>query len=71
MIPPKAFPHIFILSSSRTNKEGFLSAIGSLGVPMENGEGMKPYILVEFNPNMLVLDVERMEKPQGCLENFP
>ena len=57
---PKAFPHIFILLSSRTSKEGFLFPMVSLGTPLENGEGMKPSPLVELNPNMLVRDVERM-----------
>ena len=57
---PKAFPHIFILSTSRTSKEGFLFPMVSLGTPLENGEGMKPSPLVELNPNMLVRDVEKM-----------
>ena len=64
---PKAFPHIFILSSSRTSKEGFLFPMVSLGTPLENGEGMKPSPLVELNPNMLVRDVERMAWG-GCLK---
>ena len=32
----------------------------SLGTELENGEDMKPYILVELNPNILGRDVERM-----------
>ena len=54
------FPHFFILKSSRTSKEGFLFPMVSLGAPLENGEGMNPFPLVELNPNMLVRDVERM-----------
>ena len=57
---PKAFPNIFILSSSWTSKEGFLFPMVSLGTPLENGEGMKPSPLVELNPNMVVRDLERM-----------
>ena len=41
-------------------KRDFFQPMVSLGVPLENGEGMKPYILVELNPNILVRDVERM-----------
>ena len=48
---PKAFPHIFILSSSQTSEEGFLFPMVSLGTPL-----VSP--LVELNPNMLVRDVE-------------
>ena len=58
---PKAFPHIFILLSFRTSKEGFLSANG---VPRNTscqyaGNGFPT--LVELNPNILIRDVERMQ----------
>ena len=32
----------------------------ALGVPLENEQGMKSYILIELNPNILGRDVERM-----------
>ena len=38
----------------------FIQPIDSLGTELENGEDMKPYILVELNPNILGRDVERM-----------
>ena len=34
--------------------------MNSLGTPLENGDGMKPYILVELNPNILGREVEIM-----------
>ena len=58
---PKAFTHIFILSSSRTSKEGSVFPVVSLGTPLGNRKGMKPSPLVELNPNMLVRDVESMD----------
>ena len=41
-------------------KRDFFQPMDSLGTPLENGEGVKPYILVELNPNILGRDVERM-----------
>ena len=38
----------------------FIQPMDSLGTELENGEDMKPYILVELNPNILGRDVERM-----------
>ena len=46
---PKAFPHIFILLSSRTSKEEFIAANGLL-------RELKVQTLVELNPNILVQD---------------
>ena len=57
---PKAFPHIFILLTSRTSKEGFLSANGVPGDTTGNYAGHGFPILVEINSNMVVRDVERM-----------
>ena len=36
----------------------FIQSMGPLGTPLENGEVMNPYILVEVNPNILGRDVE-------------
>ena len=38
----------------------FSQAVDSPGTQLENGEGMKPYILVEVNPNAIGHDEERM-----------
>ena len=59
---PKAFPHTFILSSSRSSKEGFIFSMVSLGPPLENGDGMKPSPLVELNADIVVRDVKRMAR---------
>ena len=56
----KAFPHIFILLSSWSSKEGFLSANG---LPREyHGQclQLKVQTLVEANPDILFRDVEIM-----------
>ena len=57
---PKASPCMFILSSSQTSKEDFLSATG---LPRaHNGQclELKVQTLVELNHNILVRDVERI-----------
>ena len=56
----KAFPHILILLSSRTRKDGFLSANGVPWGSIGKLRWHEALILVELNPNMLVRDVERM-----------
>ena len=38
----------------------FIQPMDSLRTELENGEDMKPYILVEVNPNILGSDVDRM-----------
>ena len=57
---PKAFPHIFIILSSRTCKEGFLSANGLSREYHGQYIGHGFPILVELNPNILVRHVERI-----------
>ena len=60
MIPTRLFQTFSFFHHPGLVKRDFFKPMVSLGVSLENGEGMKPYILVELNPNMLDRDVERM-----------
>ena len=58
MIHPGLFHTFSFFRHPRLVKSDFFQLMGSLGTPLKTGEGTKPYILVEFNPNILVRDIE-------------
>ena len=49
-------------------KRDLFRPMESLGTPLEDGKGMKPSLLVELNPNILVRDVERMYTLSGGVD---